>query len=435
MPQTTPPNELSATALSAGIAAGQIGVEEAVRACLARVAARDPVVRAWAFIDGDAVLRQARELDKWPVRGPLHGIPIGVKDMIDTADMPTQHNSPVYRGHQPSLDAACVATLRAAGAIILGKTDTTEFATGGRRASTRHPLNPNHTPGGSSAGSAAAVGDCQVHIALGTQTAGSTIRPASFNGIFALKPTWGVVSREGVKLYSATLDTLTWFGRAVSDLGLLCDAFAIYDDTPPRPVTLRGARFAFCRTPMWSRAQPGTPEAMEAAAEQLRAAGAIVTWIDLPPEFDALPDMQHSIMMAEGQAAFLSLVRVHGKAAHDDFHDRVENRSGITRAQLAAAYDGAARCRGVFDTIAGAYAAVVVPSARGEAPVYEAGPGDAIFNRMWTLLHGPNVNIPVLHGPTGLPVGVTLIGPRFRDRQLLATAEAVAACVGPGRKG
>ncbi len=432
MTQDILPNELTATALSAGIAAGEIGVEQAVRACLARVAARDPVVRAWAYIDPEAVLRQARELDKWPVRGALHGIPIGVKDMIDTADMPTQHNSPVYQGHRPALDAACVATLRAAGAIILGKTDTTEFASAGRRAATRHPLNPSRTPGGSSAGSAAAVGDCQVHIALGTQTAGSTMRPASFNGVFALKPTWGAVSREGIKQYSVTLDTLTWFGRAVSDLGLLCDAFAIHDDTPPHPVAIRGARFAFCRTPMWAAAQPGTPEAMEAAAAQLRAAGATVTWLDLPPEFDALPDMQMTIMLAEGQAAFLSLVRTHGKAAHDDFHDRVENRSGITRAQLLAAYDGAARSRGVFDAIAGEYDAVIVPSARGEAPAYEDGPGDAVFNRMWTLLHGPSVNIPVLKGPAGMPVGVTLLAPRFRDRQLLVTAAAVAACVGLG---
>jgi Asp-tRNA(Asn)/Glu-tRNA(Gln) amidotransferase A subunit family amidase len=344
--------------------------------------------------------------------------------------MPTQHNSPVYQGHRPSLDAACVATLRAAGAIILGKTDTTEFASAGRRAATRHPLNPDRTPGGSSAGSAAAVADCQVHIALGTQTAGSTMRPASFNGVFALKPTWGAVSREGIKQYSVTLDTLTWFARAVSDLGLLCDAFNIQDDTAPRPVTIRGARFAFCRTPMWSQAQPGTPEAMDSAAAQLRAAGAAVTWLDLPPDFDALPEMQMTIMLAEGQAAFLSLVRTHGKAAHDDFHDRVENRSGITRAQLMAAYDGAARCRPVFDAIAGEYDAVIVPSARGEALAYADGPGDAVFNRMWTLLHGPSVNIPVLKGPTGMPVGVTLLAPRFRDRQLLVTASAVAACLG-----
>ena len=422
-------NELTATALSAAIAAGSIGVEDAARACLDRVAARDPMVRAWSYIDRDAVLRQARELDKTPRRGPLHGVTIAVKDMIDTADMPTQHNSPLYRGNRPARDAACVAILRAAGALILGKTDTTEFASAGRPAATRHPLNPERTPGGSSAGSAAAVADCQVHLALGTQTGGSTMRPASFCGVYALKPTWGAVSREGLKLYSASLDTLSWFGRSVADLALLCDAFAIQDDTPPRPVAVRGARFAVCRTPMWAHATPGTPEALEAAAGRLREAGAIVTTLDLPPDFDALTEMQNTVMWGEGQASFLSLVRQFGAAAHDDFHARADNRGQITRSALLAAYDHAARCRGVFDAIAGAYDAVIVPSARGEAPSFSGGPGDAIFNRMWTLLHGPSVNIPVLLGPTGMPVGVTLLAPRYRDRQLLVTAAAAAAAI------
>ena len=428
MPQDRPTNELTATALSAAIAAGRIGVEEAVRACLDRVAARDPVVRAWSFVDAPAVLRQARELDKAPRRGPLHGIPIGVKDMIDTADMPTQHNSPIFRGHRPALDAAAVSTLRSAGAIILGKTDTTEFATAGRRAATRHPLDPSRSPGGSSAGSAAAVADWQVPLALGTQTAGSTMRPASFCGVFAMKPSWGAVSREGVKLYAASLDTLTWFARSVGDLALICDAFGIHDDAPPRPVALHGARFAICRTPMWDAAQPGTPEALEAAATRLRASGAAVVPLELPPEFAALTAMHATIMLGEGQSAFLDLARLHGPALHDDFHARVENRTGISRAALRDAYDGAARGRMAFDALAAGFDAVIVPSARGEAPSFAEGPGDAVFNRMWTLLHGPSINVPAIRGPTGLPVGVTLLAPRFRDRQLLQAAAAVADC-------
>ncbi len=428
MPPDRPANELTATELSAAIAAGQVGVEDAARACLGRVAARDPAVRAWAFVDPAAVLRRARELDKLPRRGPLHGIPVGVKDVIDTADMPTQHNSPVFQGHQPALDAACVSTLRSAGAIILGKTDTTEFAAAGRRAATRHPQDGARSPGGSSAGSAAAVADSHVPLALGTQTAGSTMRPASFCGVFAMKPSWGAVSREGVKLYAASLDTVTWFARCAADLGLLCDAFAIHDDAPPRPVHLPAARFALCRTPMWPQAQPGTPEAMAFAADRLRAAGAAVSELDLPSPFASLPAMQATIMLAEGRAAFLDLVRRHGEAAHDDFHARVENRTGITRAALLEAYDGAARGRVAFDALAAEYDAVIVPSARGEATAYEEGPGDAVFNRMWTLLHGPSVNVPAILGPTGMPVGVTLLAPRFRDRQLLAAAAAVASC-------
>ena len=427
MPHTLRPNELTASGIAAEIAAGRLDVETVVRACLDRVAARDPAVRAWSFVDPASVLRQARELDKRPVRGPLHGVPIGVKDMIDTADMPTQHNSPLFQNHRPALDAAAVATLRSAGAIILGKTDTTEFAAAGRRAATRHPRDLARTPGGSSAGSAAAVADWHVPVALGTQTAGSTMRPASFCGVFALKPTWGAVSREGVKLYAASLDTLTWFARSVADLALLCDAFAIHDDAPPRPVVPQGARFAVCRTPMWDAAGPGTPEALAGAADGLRAAGAEVTDLDLPPHFAALPGMQHTIMLAEGRAAFLNLARSHGHALHDDFHARADNRTGISRAALLDAYDTAARCRAEFDAIAAGYDALIVPSARGEAPAYVDGPGDAIFNRMWTLLHGPSVNIPAFTGPTGMPVGVTLLAPRFHDRQLLACAATVAS--------
>lgn len=417
-----PLNDLTATEITAG----RFGAEEVARACLARIAERDAVVRAWSFVDPAAVLRQARELDKRPVRGPLHGVPIGVKDMIDTADMPTQHNSPLFVGHRPALDAAAVATLRSAGAIILGKTDTTEFAAAGRRAATRHPRDPGRSPGGSSAGSAAAVADWQVPVALGTQTAGSTMRPAAFCGVFALKPTWGAVSREGVKLYAASLDTLTWLARSVADLSLLCDVFAIHDDAAPRPVALAGARFALCRTPMWQQAGTGTGEALGAAADRLRAAGASVTALELPPHFTALSGMQATIMLAEGRAAFLNLARQHGPLLHDEFHARVENRTGITRAALLEAYDTAARCRAEFDTIAGAYDAVIVPSARGEAPGFADGPGDAVFNRMWTLLHGPSVNIPAATGPTGMPLGVTLLAPRFRDRQLLEVAGAAA---------
>jgi Asp-tRNA(Asn)/Glu-tRNA(Gln) amidotransferase A subunit family amidase len=425
-------NRLTASEIATGIRDGQITAEAVARACLARIAERDADVRAWSFVDPDAVIRRARELDKGPIRGPLHGVPIGVKDMIDTADMPTQHNSPIFVGHRPSLDAAPVATLRAAGAIILGKTDTTEFAAAGRWAATRHPLDGRHTPGGSSAGSAASVADFQVPLALGTQTAGSTMRPAAFCGVFAFKPTWGAVAREGLKIYAVSLDTLTWFARSVADLELMCDVFAIADDTPPVPVPVKGARIAVCRSPAWSFAQPGTEMAMAMAAERLRAGGAEVTMLDLPESFAELGFAVHqAVMFSEGRAAFLNLARTHPHLLHDDFAGRVENRAGISRAQLLAAYDKAAACRPVFDAIARDYDAVLTPSARGEAPLLTDGPGDAVFNRMWTLLHVPCVNLPVGNGPGGLPVGVTLVGPRFADRQLLVTARAAADAISP----
>ncbi len=422
------PDRLSASEAAALLRSGALTVETLARACLARIEERDAAVRAWSYVDADAVLRQARELDKQPARSPLHGIPVGVKDMIDTGDMPTQHNSNVYCGHRPAADAAAVSTLRAAGALILGKTDTLEFAAAGRRAATRNPHDLARTPGGSSSGSAAAVADFQVPLSLGTQTGGSTIRPASFCGVFALKPTWGAVSREGVKHYSVTLDTLSWYARSVGDLDLLCDVFDLQDDAATRPVTLQGARIAVCQSPFWASATPGTPEAMETAAEALRNAGAIVSELTLPSGFDALGEMQKLIMHSEGRAAFLNLARSRPHDLHDDFLSRVENRDGYTRRQLLDAYDHAAQCRTVFDRIASEYDAVLTPSAPGEA-LFGTEPGDAVFNRMWKLLHVPCVNVPGLSGPNGMPVGVTLTAPRFTDRQLLATAQAVAPCI------
>lgn len=422
------PNRLSASAAAAQISAGTLTVETLARACLDQIAARDEAVKAWSYVDPDAVLRQARELDKRPVRTKLHGIPIGVKDMINTVDMPTQHNSNVYVGHQPAEDAACVATLRATGALILGKTDTLEFAAAGRRAATGNPHDLSRSPGGSSSGSAAAVADFQTPLTLGTQTGGSTIRPASFCAVFALKPSWGAVSREGVKHYAPTLDTVSWYARSIDDLDLMADIFNLRDDASLRPVALPSARIAVCRSPFWSSATAGTPEAMDVAAEALRHAGAAVTMLTLPPEFAALGEMQRIIMHTEGQAAFLSLARSKQYELHDDFHSRVENRDGYSRKQLVEAYDHAARCRTAFDAIASDYDAVLTPSAPGEA-VAGREPGDAVFNRMWTLLHVPCVNIPGLSGPNGLPIGLTLTAPRFTDRQLLVTATAVTPCI------
>lgn len=240
------------------------------------------------------------------------------------------------------------------------------------------------------------------------------------------------MSREGLKLYSVTLDTLGWYARSLDDLGLLCDVFDIHDDALPGLVTLKGARIAVCRTPDWASATPGTPEAMEAATAALAQRGAIVSELTLPPSFDTLGAMQRIVMHAEGRAAFLNLARAHPHELHDDFHARVENRDGFTRRQLLDAYDHAAACRAEFDGIAEGYDAVLAPSAPGEAPL-GSHPGNAVFNRMWTLLHVPCVNLPGLAGPNGMPVGVTLTASRFTDRQLLATAQAVAPAIAEAR--
>jgi Asp-tRNA(Asn)/Glu-tRNA(Gln) amidotransferase A subunit family amidase len=414
---------LTASQASAALASGETSAEALARACLARIAEREPDLKAWAFIDADAAIRAARELDKQPRRGPLHGVPIAIKDMIDTADMPTGYNSPLFAGHRPSLDAAVVATLRAAGALILGKTETTEFAAAGRQAPTATPADFARTSGGSSAGSAAAVADSHVPLAIGTQTGGSTIRPASFCGAHAMKPTWGLISREGARIYSVTLDTIGLFARSVPDLSMLLAPFL----TAPAPVSappIGELRIAACLSPDFASLELEGRAAFDDAAWRLARAGARVSQLDLPEEFAGLSRAHRIIMHREGGAAFLPLARQYGEALHEDFRFRVENRDGYSNADLVAAYDLAAKCRVAFDAIASEYDAVLTPSAPGIPPEGRV-PGDPVFNRMWTLLHAPVVGLPVWRDGAGRPVGVSLTAPRFHDERLLAVAGVV----------
>ncbi len=423
------PNELTATQAVAAMISGELTVEEMARACLARIRERDAAVRGWVHLDPDLILRNARDLDARTVKGPLHGVPIAVKDVILTADMPTRNNSPLYQDSFPALDAACVKTLRAAGALIFGKTDTTEFAAVTRGGTARNPFDPERTPGGSSSGSAAVVGDLQVPLSLGTQTAGSTIRPGSFCGLYAMKPTWGAISREGLKMLSPSLDTLGLFARSADDLDLLADVFALADREPARPFALAGARIATCRSPAWSMTESATRDAFERGVALLRDAGVNVVPLDLPPAFADLLDHHRAVMYGEAAVSFLSEIRTHPELLHEDLTAMAENGRGITRAALVAAYDAAAQCRIVFDGIASGFDAVLTPSARGEAPLGTIT-GDAALNAMWTLLHVPVVNVPGFVGPAGMPIGLSLTGPRYSDRHLVRVAKEVEPLFG-----
>jgi Asp-tRNA(Asn)/Glu-tRNA(Gln) amidotransferase A subunit family amidase len=420
------PCQLTAAEAAALIQKRQLSCEEMVRSCLARITARDADVKAWLWLDPDHVIRRARELDKLPIQGPLHGLPFGVKDIIDTIDYPTTQNSPIYDGARIGRDAACVAIVRGAGALILGKTDTVEFASGGRKALTRNPYNFAHTPGGSSSGSGAAVGDFQVPLAFGTQTGGSHIRPASFNGIYGIKPTWNLLSREGVRMSSITLDTVGWYGRSVEDLILVGTAYRLAEDTAS--VNVKGLRIGLCRSPVWSAIEPAGAAALETAAKRLLDAGAIVEELVLPSPFDRLPDAQDTIVTAEGGVSFLPEYTNAFDILAPDLKAKVEN--SISSESLLDAYTTADTCRPVFDGLFGASLDVVLtPSAPGEAPKGLHTTGNAIFNRMWTLLHVPCVGIPVGRGPNNLPVGVTLVGPRLTDARLLAIAKALAPII------
>ncbi|KAI1798735.1 amidase signature enzyme [Daldinia bambusicola] len=421
------PYQLTATQALAKFKAGSLTVEEYARSLLARIEKRDDAVKAWAYLNPEYVIQQAKQLDAIlpESRGPLHGVAVAVKDIMYTKDMPTQHNSPIYEGHEPEVDAAVVATLRHAGALILGKTTTTEFASTTTGPQTRNPHDHTRTPGGSSSGSAAAVADLQAPVALGSQTGGSTVRPGSFNGVFAYKPTWNAVSREGVKTYSLNLDTVGLFARSVQDLQLLADVFALRDDTPPEAgFSIRGAKFALAKTMVWSQAGPGTVAALEAGGKLLRDHGAEVEEIELPPEFDGMPEWHGVILDADARATFLPEYRIAKDKLAPLLVDHVENANKISRAAQLKAFDGVAALRPILDGIAGKYAAILTPSVVDEAPVGIEFTGNPIFNKIWTALHVPVVNIPGFKGENGMPIGLSLVAPRYRDRHLLEVSKA-----------
>ncbi|KAI1105589.1 amidase [Jackrogersella minutella] len=421
------PYQLTATQTLDKFKDGSLKVEGYARSLLARIEKRDANVHAWAHLDPDYVIQQAKELDSVPPekRGPLHGIAIAVKDVIYTKKMPTQHNSPIYEGDDPQVDAASIITLRHAGALILGKTTTTEFASTTIGPKTRNPHDTTRTPGGSSSGSAAAVGDFQAPIGLGTQTGGSTIRPGSYNGIYAFKPTWNAISREGQKIYSLILDTIGFFARSIDDFQLLANVFDIEDDTlPPADFSVKGSKFALIKTVVWPQAGPGMVAALAAGAKLLREHGAEVEEIELPPEFDKLPEWHRVVLFSDGRPTFLPEYRIAKDKLSPFLADHVENSTKISRAAQLEAFDGIASLRPKIDEIASKYTAILTPSVVDEAPVGMAT-GSPAFNSMWTALHTPVTNIPGFKGENGLPVGLSLVAPRYHDRRLLAISKAV----------
>ncbi|CAI6324180.1 unnamed protein product [Periconia digitata] len=419
---------LTATEVLQKTKAGDISVQDYATSLLNRIAARDDAVQAWAYLDPAYVLEQAKALDAIPAaeRGPLHGVAIAVKDVIFTKDMPTQFNSPVYTNNAPKLDAGSIVILRKAGALILGKTTTTEFAATTVGPKTRNPHDPNRTPGGSSSGSGAAVGDLQAPIGLGTQTGGSTIRPGSYNGIYAFKPTWNAITREGQKIYALILDTLGLYARSVADLELLADTFAIFDDVPaPTNFAVKGAKFALLKTMVWPSVGPGTTAALDKAADLLRAHGAEVEEITLPENLDELPQWHAAVLASEGRTAFLPEYATAKDQISAQLVGHVENSDKISRKAQLDAFDNIGAARPVVDDILGRYAAVITPSVPDEAPEGIEKTGSAAFCLIWTALHTPVVNVPGFQGDHGMPIGVSLVAPRYHDRRLLAVSKKV----------
>ncbi len=419
---------LSATQAAAAIAAGELDSITLVQACLDRIAERDGVVGAWQLLDPEAALRSARKRDATAPTGPLHGVPVGIKDLIDTADLPTRYGSDIHTGHRPTADAACVALLRAAGAVLLGKTVTTEFATffPGR---TANPLDPTRTPGGSSSGSAAAVADRMVPIALGTQTAASIVRPASFCGVFGMKPTFGLVDRSGVKPLAPSLDTVGWFARTPDDLALVGRVLAgARGSTRAAPLPER-PRVGFVRTPQWPQADATTQERLEQAVRRL-AIDADVCELSLPGPFDGLVEAQTQIMEREAALALAAEWCDH----RDDLSDQLQELLARGRALPEAVYEQAqqlaSECRARLGDLFADVDLLLAPSAVGEAPPGLDHTGDPLFARMWTLLHSPAVSVPGLVGPAGMPLGVQVLTASGDDERAVDAAAWVSARLG-----
>jgi Asp-tRNA(Asn)/Glu-tRNA(Gln) amidotransferase A subunit family amidase len=435
------PCALSLTQAAAEIREGRLTSTELTADCLERVREVDETVRAWAFLDRDHALRQADAADQQRkegrAAGPLHGVPVGVKDIFDTGDMPTELGSPLWTGRTPRRDAAVVARLRAAGAVILGKTVTTEYAYL-QPGKTTNPHDPGRTPGGSSSGSAAAVAAHMVPGAIGSQTNGSVIRPAAFCGVVGFKPTHGLIPRTGALLLSRALDHVGVFARTVEDVALLAETLAGFDEEDPdtrpaaRPPLASVAasepplppRLAFVRSPVWEQALPVTRRAFAELVDTLDEA---VTEVEVGPGFARAVEMHRAIMEVE---------MAHN--LHRDYDKGGERLSPVLRALIErgrarAAVDYTAALAGIpalnraLEAVFDEYDAIVTPAAPGEAPRGLESTGNPIFCTVWTYLGTPAVTLPLLRSEEGMPLGVQLVARRDNDARLLRTARWLIA--------
>ena len=430
------PYTLTATEAVQAIASGRLSSVDLVKSCLAQIADTDASINAWAYLDPESALAQAAECDR--IRkaglgtGPLHGLPVGLKDVIDTRDMPTQRGTDIFKDRQPDKDARLVERLRESGAVIMGKTVTTELAFVHAN-DTRNPHNPEHSPGGSSSGSAAAVAACQVPLAVGTQTNGSVIRPASFCGTFGFKPTRGVISRAGVLKTSDSLDQVGCFGRSLEDVALLTDALAGYDQADscsfarPRPQMRAGAQaeapvapdLVWFNLPFYDRLSPDAHEGMEAVLDVLGPRITRMAAADTLANLVAVQARIHEYEVCQHEAAVFD-------ANFEDLSRELQlivaRGRKISEAEYTDALAVKASAQTFFDELFVEFDAIIAPCATGEAPKFGSGTGDPIFCTLWTLAGLPCVSLPLLVGDNNLPIGVQLIGPIEKDDRLLRTA-------------
>ena len=416
---TIDPAELTATEALREIGAGRLSSGDLLEACIARVATREPVLQAMAAFDAAAVRTAVAR------PGVLSGLPLGVKDVLDTVDLPTAYNSPIWRGHRPAADAACVAWSRAAGAIVFGKTVTTEFATR-TPGPTTNPHDPTRTPGGSSSGSAAGVAAGYFPFAFGTQTAGSIIRPAAYCGVVGYKPTFGTIDRFGMKLMSDSLDTVGILARSVADCALLTTALTGLEIGDLEAPLNRTLRIGICRSPMWDRRAPETDAVMDRARSAASRAGAHIQDLELPAEFDTLEAAHATIMHGESARALGWEMTTHRDQLSPALRERLEWGLDQPFTELAAARKLVANLIHAFGAVMTDIDILLTPSAPGVAPVGLDWTGEPAFNLIWTALGVPCVTLPCGTGPAGMPLGIQLVGTRDRDDRCLEAAAWLA---------
>jgi Asp-tRNA(Asn)/Glu-tRNA(Gln) amidotransferase A subunit family amidase len=418
------PADLTATEAARLIRAGRLSPEALMEACLARIAAREPKVRAFAYLDANAARRAATAA----LAGPLHGLPVGVKDVLDTADMPSEYGSPIWRDWHPRADCAAVAWTRAAGGVVIGKTVTTEFATR-KPGATANPRGLEHTPGGSSSGSAAGVAAGFFPLAFGTQTAGSIIRPAAYCGVVGYKPSYGTISRIGMKIMSDSLDTVGVMARTVADCAMFAGAVSGRDLGNPSDKPDRAPRIGICRSPTWDRALPETVALLDRVTTALGRAGAVVSERELPPAIAALTEAHPVVMNSESARALGWEFATAREQISEDLRERLAFGLSRSDAVLANAHTVFANAQAAFPAATEGLDVLLTPSAPGQAPLGLGWTGDPAFNFMWTSLHVPCVTVPVGEGPDGLPLGVQIVGRLREDPAVLAWAQWIASAI------
>jgi len=423
------PNELTATEARALMASGALTSEALVQACLDRIREREDAVQAWSYVDWDGALERARECDRTPSRGPLHGIPVGIKDIVDTADMPTLLGEPeIYAGRQPTHDATVIRHLLESGAVILGKTAPSKH-TIMLPGKTRNPHDPTRSPGASSSGSAAAVADYMVPLAVCSQTAGSILRPAAYCGVVGFKPTKDVVVYDGTRNFSPHLDTLGSMARSVPDAALLMQGMTGDSRFDPAILDTGDITVGLYRTSYFDRAESYVQEHYEQTVQKLEASGVKVREAEMPQEFDKLSELQDVIMSYDLNKVFANHLRDHFDLLDPALVAYCEKGSMVTEAQYQAALDHAELCRTMLESALGDLDVLLLPSTLTAAPPMN-DTGTSEFIRIWSFLHTPAINLPTGTSPQGMPIGVQLVGRIDGDVPFLSVAAKIDDILG-----